>query len=469
MASAGILVGAVVAKYYPNDVLLPSGWIAVAAILLILCIWKQRVWCVVLVIFAGLLLGYVRGSNEVVMQKPISSFYNQTVTLQGEIIEDVTHKNGSDRMTLKSLKLNGREMAGKMWVSVRHKDGVELHRSDTITLQGNLEPGFATFSATIMNGEFISGSRITHGDIALEVRDWFSAAVSTVIPNPEIDLGLGFLVGEKNSLPDDLLTALKVTGLTHVVVASGYNLTILVRLSRRLLSKYSKFSALAGSAGLVFSFIMVTGMSPSMSRAGIVTGLSLVAWYYGRKLHPIVLLLVAAAITVCIDPTYAWGDAGWLLSFSAFAGVLIAAPLLNAYFFGDGKPGILRQIILETTSAQILTMPIIIAMFGQFSLIALLANLLILPLIPFVMLITFIAGVGVIMHIPFIGVVGWASEHILQYMIWVVELLASVSWASVSVSISIATAVVLYVIIAAVLWLLHRNTKLRLNDANVVE
>ncbi len=78
-------------------------------------------------------------------------------------------------------------------------------------------------------------------------------------------------------------------------------------------------------------------MSPSMSRAGLVAGLSLLAWYYGRRIHPLVLLPLAMAITVMVQPSYAWGDLGWQLSFAAFAGVLIGAPLIQAYFLATRK------------------------------------------------------------------------------------------------------------------------------------
>ena len=59
------------------------------------------------------------------------------------------------------------------------------------------------------------------------------------------------------------------------------------------------------------------------------------------------------AITVLINPSYAWGDVGWQLSFAAFAGVMLLAPLLQSYYFGDKKPGTVRQILGETIAATL--------------------------------------------------------------------------------------------------------------------
>ena len=77
-------------------------------------------------------------------------------------------------------------------------------------------------------------------------------------------------------------------------------------------------------------FIMLAGASPSMLRAGLVTGLSLLLWYVGRSIHPVVLLVVTAGITILCNPVYLWGDASWLLSMTAFAGVMLWAPAFQA-------------------------------------------------------------------------------------------------------------------------------------------
>ena len=110
----------------------------------------------------------------------------------------------------------------------------------------------------------------------------------------------------------------------------------------------------------------MTGASPSMVRAGLVTGLSLLAWYVGRKFHPVVLLGLVSAMTVLWNPNYAWGDMGWMLSFAAFAGVIIVAPIMSAYFFSADKVSSVAQILLETLAAQLVTAPIIMVAFGQF-------------------------------------------------------------------------------------------------------
>jgi competence protein ComEC len=266
-----------------------------------------------------------------------------------------------------------------------------------------------------------------------------------------------------------LVDALQIVGLTHIVVASGYNLTILVRLSRRLFVKVSKYLSALTSVGLIVGFLAITGLSPSMTRAGLVALLSLWAWYYGRKFHPVTLLAFAAATTVLYNPSYVWGDIGWSLSFAAFAGVMVVAPLMQSYFYGNEEPPFVQKIIGETVSAQLATAPIILVAFGQFSNIAILSNLLILPFIPVTMFLVFIAGIGSYIVPAFSSVVGWPAETVLNAMIFVIDKTSEVEWAQSKWQISILGAIGIYVIIGLACAYMQYKTRYKLYQANIVE
>lgn len=283
-------------------------------------------------------------------------------------------------------------------------------------------------------------------------------------------MGVGYLVGQRRALPADLVTALQVAGLTHIVAASGYNLTILVRLTRRLFAKISKYLAALSASAMIVASIAVTGMSPSMTRAGIVAGLSLAAWNYGRKFHPVTLLFLAIAITVLINPSYTWGDLGWQLSFAAFAGVMIVAPLIQRYFFGDEKPGTIRQILGETISAQLVTAPILIISFGQLSNVAIVSNLIILPFVPITMLLTFILGVGsLVFPVSIASIIALPATWILEYMVYVTQHLASLPWAMSLLNISWWIAAICYGLIIGFCVYAWRVTKFDLRETNLIE
>jgi competence protein ComEC len=305
-------------------------------------------------------------------------------------------------------------------------------------------------------------------DLALQFRNQFADLVKQFVPEPEVDLSLGYLLGQRRTLPADLLDTMKIIGLTHIIVASGYNLSILVRFSRRAFRRVSRFAALLSGMLLIILFILVTGFSPSMARAGLVSGLSLLVWFFGRKFHPVKLLLLVASITLLLNPFYIQ-DLGWMLSFLSFIGVLIVAPLLTAYFYGKKtKPNFAVGIAIETTAAQICCLPLLVFFFGTFSILSVVANVLVLPTIPLTMLLTFVTGITSF-FVPIASILGWLATQLLSFHIFVVNLFGNLNWAIVATTPGNILALLMYPLIVAATVYMWRKTNFRLIEVNVTE
>ena len=467
IACAGIFIGIFLAQYVRDSFFSSIVSLAIAIIFIGISFWRKYIYLIPILIIGGIIIGLWRGSisqDELAKFKPM---YGHTISINGLVKDDVdTGSSGQIVIRLDNLIIDKNALPGVLWITSSVAD---IKRGDKLFVSGKLTKGFGNFSGIIYRANIDKVIHPQPGDIARVVRDWFADAVHRAIPDPESSLGIGFLVGQRRALPADLALALQVAGLTHVVVASGYNLTILVRLARRLFVKISKYLSALSASVMIVIFVAITGISPSMSRAGLVAGLSLAAWYYGRKFHPIVLLMIAIAVTVIINPSYAWGDLGWQLSFAAFAGVMILAPLASRYLFGDKKPGTIQQILIETVSAQIVTAPILIAGFSQLSNVAIISNLLVLPLVPVAMLLTFIAGVGSLVLPTVAGIIGMPATWLLHYMVSVTEYLASLPWATSNVRLLWWGLTICYVFIAGVCFYMWRVTKYNLRDSNLVE
>ncbi len=464
----GILIGVFSAQYVVRSFGL-SAWLLVPVFLLIVVmLGRQRVYLVPFVIIVGVLLGLWRGTAAATELSNVKKFHNQEVTVQGKVLEDADiGASGQLVLRLGDLIINEEQTPGHLWITIVSGD---VKRGEIITVHGVLAEGFGNFSGVMYRGQVDKITCPNPGDTARAIRDWFADSIRKVIPEPEASLGIGYLVGQRRALPPDLNESLRIAGLTHVVVASGYNLTILVRFTRRLFARVSKYLSAAIAGTMIVSFIAVTGMSPSMSRAGLVAGLSLAAWYYGRRFHPIALILIVAAVTVIINPSYLWGDLGWQLSFAAFSGVMILAPLLQRYFFGDKKPGAIRQVLGETVSAQLVTAPLIAMSFGQFSNVAVIANILVLPLIPLAMLLTFVAGlVGLLLPQLVAETISLPATWLLKYMVKVADYTANLSWAITETNILWFGLIICYAIMAVICIYLSHATSYRLREVNLVE
>lgn len=465
--SFGILLG-VVFSLETGNIFTSWSWLVIGISFSAISLISRRVFIVILAVIAGLSIGLYRGSSVYSAQSGYEKFFGQSVVVSGVVAEDTSFSaEGRQRIKLKHIKINNESLAGQVWVST--PDVNEIKRSDQITAQGLLGEGFGNFPASIFRAEILKINRVLYADPALEVRDKFAESTRKAIDEPEASLGIGYLTGQHSTLPEDLDNDLRLLGLTHVVVASGYNLTILVRFARRTFARYSKYLATFVSLTLVSCFILVTGFSPSMSRAGLIALLSILAWYFGRKIHPLVLLPFSAAITVLINPSFIWGDLGWYLSFAAFGGVMLLAPLLLDYFWGRKKTNQVHQIFLETLSAQIATAPIIAYTFSFYAPLSIVANLLILPLIPATMILTFVAGIGALTFSGLATLFGFPASVILTYMTEVTDRLTSLPFSEGDIETGLPHLVTAYMLLITIAVYMKRRTNHNFKQDSLID
>jgi competence protein ComEC len=433
-----------------------SWWLAPAAGLLLVCRIKLTVYAVPAVLIATSLAGLWLGGSFNQQLTGYKIFLGQKVNVVGNVVEDATYNDKKQLdFKLTNVQINNHKLPGELRITTFAI--AKPHRGDQVLASGKLYDGFGGYQAAV----YYADAKI----IALDeswvgnLRRVFAAAVYTVLPEPQASLGLGFLVGIKSQLPDELNDQLRLAGLTHIVVASGYNLTILIRLARRIFEKRSKYQTALSSVLLMAGFVAVTGFSPSMCRAALVCGLSLAAWYYGRHIHPVLILLLSAAVTAALNPLFLWHDLGWWLSFLAFAGVMLLAPLIQHRLFGDRQPKIIGQVIIESISAQIVTLPLVVAVFGSLPLLALPANVLVVPLVPLTMLLTFIAGTAnfaVPLAAPFFALpAAWLLSYITELVRW----FASAGWSLLNIPFNGLAMIGAYLTIFTVGLILWRVTK----------
>ena len=292
LASAGFVAGVASALY----IQLPP-WVGILCFVgMAVCVCMPWNWVLVVTLVASLFWGNGYGNLHRLDDSPFAHWVGAVIEVRGVVKEDPSRNEREATLYLHSLTVKDVPLEGTLWTRVPAT--FDIVRGDEVKLAGTVGGRFGTFVATLENPRVDEVVRPVPGDTGRVVREWFSNGAREAIPEPQVALGMGFLTGQKSALSEELSESLRIAGLTHIVVASGYNLTILVRLARRLFGKHSVFASFWSAAGMIAAFVSVTGLSPSMTRAGLVSGLSLVAWRYGRVFHPLVLLPLAAAITV---------------------------------------------------------------------------------------------------------------------------------------------------------------------------
>jgi competence protein ComEC len=211
--------------------------------------------------------------------------------------------------------------------------------------------------------------------------------ISQMLPEPHAGLLGGLLFGAKRSIDAGVLETFRIAGIIHIVVLSGYNITIVADFITRffLIFPISKMSAsLLGGTG-VFLFAVMTGLGASTLRAVLMALLAIFARVTGRTSDALHLLFVTAFFMVLWNPLSLLYDPSFQLSFLATLGLLWLGPeLTRRLAFVSSKWG-LRETLSATLSTQVFVLPLLLYETGMFSVVAIPVNLIVLPLIPVAM------------------------------------------------------------------------------------
>jgi competence protein ComEC len=407
----------------------------------------------VTVLFVGallMLLGVYRGTQYMDKKAVYTYFEGQKVTLEATASTDAVYgKRSQLTFDVRDARIVQPEFArliGSLQISGFGEPMV--YKGDRVRVSGKL------FAARGNNSGRISYATLTvlaRQPSAIDsMRRKFAAGIQSALPEPVASFALGILVGQRNTLPEEVSEQFTHVGLTHIIAVSGYNLTIIMQAAGRLLQKRSKFQYMCTSVSLLALFLLLAGSSPSLVRASVVCGLGLMAWYYGRVIQPVALLLVAAAITAIANPLYVWGNVSWMLSFLAFFGVLVLSPLLIRRFYKtDKKPGLVSGIIIESLCAEAMTLPYVLYIFGQMSLVAPLANVLVVALVPLAMLLSLFAGLAGMLIPMFAGWIAWPATLLMTYMLDIAAILSRIPHAFIeNIGFSLSFLIVSYMIVA---------------------
>lgn len=420
---AAFLVGLGFARTKLN---LTGFWLLISAVVALISIRKMRWVATVAVLIFGFLLGWWRGQAYMQKLSAYTKVYGHSVVIYGTADNDAIYTNNSqltfDLINLQVIKPNNLNLVGKLGIKGFGPNAI--YRGDKLQVEGKL---YQTRGAKQGGISFAQIKVLASANSPIDdTRRSFQAGMQSALPEPMASFGLGLLIGQRNTLPDKTTKQLTIVGLTHIVAISGYNLTIIIRAVRRLLKKRSKYQSTILSLSLIGLFILIAGSSPSINRAAIVSLLSLAAWYYGRSIKPVLIILLAAVLTAGIYPIYLWSDIGWYLSFLAFFGILVISPLIMHRIYKLKKPSILTALIIDSFAAQIMTIPLIMYIFKEVSIIALATNVLLVPLVPLAMLLALMAGLSGALLPAVAGWFSWPARILLTYMLDMISLMSRV-------------------------------------------
>ncbi|MGE5123384.1 MAG: ComEC/Rec2 family competence protein, partial [Acidobacteriaceae bacterium] len=257
------------------------------------------------------------------------------------------------------------------------------------------------------------------------------------LPDPEASLLAGIILGVETGIPSQVQEAFRQTGTSHIIVISGFNITIIALMFTylfcRFLGRYK--GAIITVCGIIL-YTLLVGANAAVVRAAILGIITLVGHLIGRRQAGLNSLAFVAAVMAVITPTVLW-DVSFQLSFAATLGILLYAEPMTDWFIriaakfmpsdrAEKLSGPVGEYFLITLAAQLTTLPLMAYYFKRISLSTFVANPLILPVQPPLMVLGGLAVlIGAVIQ-PLGQLFAWAAWPFAVYTIRVVEWLAGI-------------------------------------------
>ncbi len=391
------------------------------------------------------------------------AFYDQKspITIHGVVTSYPDIRDTSARYTLAATKVESGghiySVRGKVLVTTR--PNVRLHYGDEVKARGILSrpesgPGFDYRAYLARKGIYAvmqragaektgEGKGSPFWRIIYRAREFSQKEIARLMPEPEGSFLMGILLGIESNIPRELYDQFNRTGTSHIIVISGFNITIVAGLLLLVFKQLMDTtpSTIAAIAGIAL-YTLFVGADPPVVRAAFMGMIYVLAVALGRQSTAVISLFFSGFLMTLMNPLTLW-DLGFQLSFAATLSLVLFTPGITEWTDKRLRKFLpptlsrkalvfLNDAIIVTTAAQILTIPLIAHTFHRVSLVSLPTNFLILPVQPYIM----IGGAAALGASLVSGALGKLAAAVpwffLHYTIWSVREMASLPFAAAS-------------------------------------
>ena len=231
----------------------------------------------------------------------------------------------------------------------------------------------------------------------------------------ELALGISYLTGNKDELTALQKENMKNVGVMHLIAVSGTHLAIIAGILSLVFKHFSIISKTYFVLIFCFIYAMMIGVGPSILRALVGLVLMMLIKYFGRNVSIYRVMTIIVCTCLIIRPEFV-KQIGFWLSVLAYFAIVKIVPLVTCYFYGTKddlkdlyrRPGFLAKSLTSSIVISVVTLPISLYLFGKFTWLSILANIILLPSLPIVM-----GSVGLISVFGDLVIFGISLEKIL--------------------------------------------------------
>ena len=414
----GICAGVALGFLVGNALSIAGAGLLIGSVLLFLG-RKNALLFVAAAALAAAALGLVRADLflQSERQQNLTTFVGEKTEVVGVVVNDPERRDTSLHVHIGVLTIDGRAARGKLLAQLPREQ--EVSYGDTVSVAGRVEEpqAFETDTGRIFDYRSYLRARgisavmryavleskteapLSLPKVLFSIKHAFTNSLERIFAEPQGSLLQGLLLGERRGLPQELTNAFIASGLIHVVVLSGYNISIVADGVLRIFAFLPRTLGFSLGGATIFLFVLMIGSGATAVRALIMGLIAILARYFGRSALALRALAVAAGGMVLWNPTSLLFDPSFILSVLATFGLITLSPWVESKLpkFFSRVPQI-HSIAASTIAVQIYVLPALLYMTGVLSLFALPANVLALPAVPFAMGFGFSAGLLGLIH-----------------------------------------------------------------------
>ena len=384
---------------------------------------------------------------------------------QAQKLAPALSKDQSSENPVAANPVAANPVTGRIYVTIPLLQGTGLYPGQAITVTGSLykpkpasNPGGFDFAKYLAQQGIFAGLNGKQIEVAENQtspsRLWFirqriiRAQVSGLgVPEGPIVSAM-VMGGQAVDVPHIIRDQFRAAGLSHALAASGAQVSLLISVVLVFTQRLSPKLRLFVGSSVLLLYLCLTGLEASVSRAGVMGFVALLALTGERKVKPIASILFTATFLLLCNPLWIW-DLGFQLSFLATLGLLVTVPILTRWL--DWMPTTITPLFTVPIAAYLWTLPLLMFTFGVVSPYSILVNILTSPLITVISIGGMIDALMALIHPAtgswLAGLLYYPTHLFIQIAAWGSQIPGS-AW-SVG-TITIAQLILLYGLIALV-------------------
>lgn len=382
---------------------------------------------------AGMLLiflGYVWGASPVGLSRVGGCEFASTATvivvgqpqLQAESVRFVAEDSRSCRVLVTASRFSG----------VREGDEVEVSGGKVSDLDDvrSFSEGYAEYlkrrgiSATWGFAEV----KVVHrgNELFNGLHDVVRRRIDRLFIEPDASVVKAMLLAERGTLPDEIVSNFRATGVSHVLAISGLHVSLLIGmfLGLFMLMPLGPVARTVVIVLMLWLYVVFIGAPISAVRAASFWTIVLVAMRLQKLVSLPTVLLLTVTTLLSMTPRLI-EEVGFQLSVSAVTGIfLVLFVTRNLLLRRQGFSSFLFSSVLVSLGATLATAPLVAYHFGNIALVGVLANVLVVPAVPVVLVLAMVSLALSLLIEPAAQVAAYLLHIVIAWVEMITRLLA---------------------------------------------